>query len=156
METTSPAAVATLVLAAGLAAVAAIDLRTRRIPDWLNAALALAGLAATWALDFSIRGAALGMLAGYAALAGLAFAYRRLRGVDGIGLGDAKLLAAAGAWLGWRLLPYVVLIAAATGLAFVAVQRLRGRTLKAQDALAFGPFLALGVLIAWIVRIWAL
>ncbi len=96
--------------------------------------------------------AAIGAVAGYASLALIAALYRRARGVDGLGLGDAKLLAAAGVWIGWRLLPFAVLFAAAAGLTYVAVLRLAGKQIARTDALAFGPFLCAGVFIAWLAR----
>ena len=72
--------------------------------------------------------------------------YRRLRGREGMGLGDAKLLGAAGAWVGWQGLAGVLLIAAVTGLATAVVLR---RT-SLSDALPFGPFLALGIWLTWL------
>ena len=81
-----------------------------------------------------------GAAAGYGLLAGLGYVYRRLRGRDGLGLGDAKLLAAAGAWLGLASLPWVVLAAALLGLLLALAQR---RPLQAETAVPFGPALAL-------------
>ncbi len=66
--------------------------------------------------------------------------YRQLRGRDGLGLGDAKLLAAAGAWLGVESLPWLLLIAALLGLAMALV---RAGPLRAETAVPFGPPLAL-------------
>ncbi len=81
---------------------------------------------------------AIGAIAGYAVLAGVGWLYRRLRGREGLGLGDAKLLAVAGAWLGWAALPTVVVLACAGGLALAAVRLLsRGRTGLAEP-IAFG------------------
>ena len=86
------------------------------------------GLAVAWAVDPGLLGDhALGALAGFASLAVIASVYRRVRGREGLGLGDAKLLAAAGAWLGWQALPSVVLIAAASGLALALATRARRR-----------------------------
>jgi leader peptidase (prepilin peptidase)/N-methyltransferase len=146
---------ASLVLAGLLLAASLIDLRTLRIPDPLNAAIVVSGLAATWALDRPLLAAIIGVGAGYAALYVMNYAYRAVRGRDGLGLGDAKLLAGAGAWLGWSGLPFVVLIASALGLAYVSFRRLRGAPLAAQDALAFGPFLAIATFAVWAVQIWS-
>jgi leader peptidase (prepilin peptidase)/N-methyltransferase len=91
-----------------------------------------------------------GAAAGWGALAALAFAYRRLRGVDGIGQGDAKLLGAAGAWLGWRPLPSVILIACAVAFVWVGIQAVvRGRGALG-DRLAFGAPLCLAIWIVWL------
>lgn len=144
------AATAVLVVLLGLAA--ATDLRTMRIPNVLNAIIVASGLAATWLLQRDMLAALIGAAAGYVALFALNWLYRAARGRDGIGLGDAKLLAGAGAWLGWFGLPFVVLIGSALGIAFVAVLRLGGRTIDKQDALAFGPFLCAGILIVWLVQ----
>lgn len=146
---------ATTLLGALLALVTIIDLRTMRIPDALNAALVVSGLAVNWILHRTIVDALIGAVAGYAAIYVLNMAYRALRGGDGMGMGDAKLLAGAGAWLGWMGLPFVALLGSAAGIIFVAIQRIRGRTLHAQDALAFGPFLCVGIFVVWLVQTYA-
>ncbi len=146
---------ATTLLAALLALVTIIDLRTMRIPDVLNAALVVSGLAVNWILHRTIVDALVGAVAGYAAIYALNAVYRALRGGDGMGMGDAKLLAGAGAWLGWVGLPFVALLGSAVGIIFVAIQRLRGRTLHARDALAFGPFLCVGIFVVWLAQAYA-
>jgi prepilin signal peptidase PulO-like enzyme (type II secretory pathway) len=144
--------IATLVLTSLLALAAAIDIRSMRIPDALNAALIGIGVGATLWLGKPITPALIGVVVGYGALFAANLAYRAARGRDGLGMGDAKLLAGAGAWLGWSGLPFVVLIASALGLAYVAALRIGGRTLARGDALAFGPFLCAGVGIVWLVQ----
>lgn len=126
-----------------LLALALIDLRTWLLPDALTLPLLLAGLAAA-ALGLppgtSLASAVGGAAAGYAVLAGLGYVYQWLRGRDGLGLGDAKLLGAVGAWLGLDSLPWVVLTAALLGLVLALAQR---RPLRAETAVPFGPALAL-------------
>jgi len=91
---------------------------------------------------------AIGAALGYGALLAIALAYRALRGRDGLGLGDAKLLGALGAWFGWQALPFILLIAASTGLAvMLATGRAKDRTARAP----LGTFLALAALPAWII-----
>lgn len=145
---------ATLVLATLLAIATAIDIRTQRIPDIINASIVASGLAATLALERALADALMGAAIGYLALAAVKWGFRRVRGYEGIGLGDAKLLAGAGAWLGWAPLPFVVLIGAALGLAFVAVDRLRGGDASPTRRIAFGPFLAAATLAAWLATAW--
>jgi leader peptidase (prepilin peptidase)/N-methyltransferase len=142
---------ATFLLIALLLAISIVDLRTMRIPNALNATLAVAGLAITYCIGNDLIAALLGIALGYGALATANFAYRYARGRDGIGMGDAKLLGAAGAWIGWSGLPFVVLIASATGLIFVALLRIMGRRFSASHALAFGPWLCAGIFIVWLV-----
>ncbi|MDX2235191.1 MAG: A24 family peptidase [Hyphomonadaceae bacterium] len=136
---------ATALLALLLGAVAVVDARTQRIPDALNIALVVSGLAATALLERDLVAALVGVAAGYGAIALVNGAYRRLRGRDGIGMGDAKLLAGAGAWLGWTGLPFVVLIGATLGIAAALALRVR-----AHGTIAFGPFLAAGFFAVWI------
>jgi leader peptidase (prepilin peptidase)/N-methyltransferase len=141
------------VLIALLIAASVIDLRTLRIPDLLNAAIVAAGLGATWLLQRSLADALVGAASGYIALFAINWAYRAMRGRDGVGLGDAKLLAGAGAWLGWSGLPFVVLIGSALALMYISLRRVLGRALQATDALAFGPFLSAGIIVVWFVQI---
>jgi leader peptidase (prepilin peptidase)/N-methyltransferase len=139
-------------LGASLLTLAAIDARLRRLPDPITLPLALAGLLVALASAAPAWSHLLGAAAGYGLITGLAFAYRQLRGRDGIGLGDAKLLAAAGAWLGWRSLPMVILGACLVSLGALLTMALRGRRLTGQDALPFGPPLALSFWIVWLWR----
>lgn len=132
---------ATVVLGLLLAAITRADLRTFRIPDRLNAALAVIGLALAFAgtrpWDHVI-----GALAGYALFWAIGEVHFRRTGREGLGLGDAKLFGASGAWLGWQALPFVLLIAALGGLLAALLRR--------QAQLAFGPWLALGLWVMWL------
>lgn len=143
---------ATAMLVVLLAAVTTIDIRTMRIPDWLNAAIAVAGLGVTWLLERDLATALIGVVVGFALLFGANALYRSARGRDGVGMGDAKLLAGAGAWTGWMGLPFIVLIAAALGMAYVAALRLTGKSVTAAQALSFGPFLCVGIFAVWTVQ----
>jgi leader peptidase (prepilin peptidase)/N-methyltransferase len=93
---------------------------------------------------------AIGAGAGFAIFALVRWLYRRLRGREGLGLGDAKLLAAAGAWVTWNGLPSVVLIAAVFGLVSALVMAQRGEQLSLNQRLAFGPALCLGTWLVWL------
>ena len=122
-------------------ALALIDLRTWRLPDALTLPLVGLGVAASTQglLPTNLLGALIGAATGFAVLAGIGWGYRQFRGRDGLGLGDAKLLAAAGAWLGVESLPWLVLIAAVLGLALALV---RTQPVRAETAVPFGPPLA--------------
>ncbi|HEY7598699.1 MAG TPA: A24 family peptidase, partial [Candidatus Limnocylindrales bacterium] len=134
-----------------LLTLAAIDWREFVLPDMLTLPLIPSGLALAWAIDPGLLwGHALGALAGFASLALIAGVYRRVRGREGLGLGDAKLLAAAGAWLGWQGLPSVLLIAAVSALALALATALGGGKLAWTSRIAFGPHLALGFWLVWL------
>ncbi len=128
-----------------------IDLRTWLLPDALTLPLIIAGLAASVALDpDQLTQRALGAALGYLSLAAIAALYRALRGREGLGGGDAKLLAASGAWLGVATLPEVILLAAIAALAAAAGLRLSGVRLGRHSPLPFGPFLALATWALWL------
>ncbi len=128
-----------------LIAIAEIDRQTAYVPDALTVPFLAIGLVVNLDGRFApLRDAVIGILAGYAVFASLGFLYRRVRGRDGLGEGDALLLAGIGAWTGWQALPAVVLIGAAATLSFVAGLRLSGRKIAMTDALPFGPGLCLG------------
>ncbi len=136
-------------LAATLLVLAAVDAASLRLPDALTLPLAAAGLALGPLAPVSLPDRLIGVAGGFGSLALLEYGYRRLRGRSGLGLGDAKLLAAAGAWLGWRALPGVVLLASAAGLAWAAPRVLArgGRALR--EPIALGPPLCLAVWVEW-------
>ena len=132
-----------------LLALAAADIRYQLLPDFLSLPLIGFGLAATWALDpGELVSHCIGAAAGFGGVVALRFIYEKLRGREGMGLGDAKLLAAAGAWTGWTGLPSILSLAAISALAFALW--IKGRHLALGDRVPFGPFLAAGLWIVWL------
>jgi leader peptidase (prepilin peptidase)/N-methyltransferase len=134
-----------------LLALAWIDIRRWLLPDPLTLPLVIAGLVVTAILDPArLTENALGAVTGYLSLRVVASLYRVLRGREGLGRGDAKLLAASGAWVGAGALPQVVLGAAVMGLFAASCLQLAGIRLHARSALPFGPFLALATWLVWL------
>lgn len=137
-----------------LLALAALDLAALWLPDRLTASLALAGIAAGAAdLDPPLDDRLIGSAGGFAALWLIAAMYRGVRGRHGLGGGDPKLLGAIGLWLGWRMLPPVLLLASLVGLALVLFRHLAGRGVARADALPFGAFLAIAAYPAWLAMV---
>lgn len=144
------AAVLTALLGWQLLLIAVIDGEHFSLPDALTLPLlATGGLAAALLDSTALLDAIAGAAAGFAGLWLLAFAYRRLRGREGLGDGDPILLAAGGAWVGWIGLPSVLLWASAAGLSFVAARLLVGTPMSASDRMPFGPCLAAGIWLTW-------
>ncbi len=141
----------TLAMAALLVALGWIDARTYRLPNALNLALALSGIAMV-VIHMPAEGIdhALGGFVGYGALVAVEIAYRRLRGVDGLGRGDAKLFGALGIWTGWQGLPLILLGASATGIVFAAALGVRAGRFDGRLEIAFGPFLCLAGFVVWL------
>ncbi len=144
---------ATLILFFTLAALSLIDARTQRLPDIFTLPLILAGIAVN-GLIFSAPWAAItGAAIGYGALVALELAYKRVRGRDGLGRGDAKLLAAGGAWCGLWLLPMILLAGSVSALLYVGgLALIRRRAPDPHQPLPFGPWLALGIALCWVWR----
>lgn len=128
-----------------LAWAAVVDIDRFILPDFLTLGLMAGGIvvAATQGQGVLIDHA-IGLAAGYLFLVLVEVGYRALRKRDGLGRGDAKLLGAAGAWLGWSPLALVLLFASLAGLAAALVSGLRARKLDGAQVIAFGPFIALG------------
>ncbi len=134
-----------------LLALAWIDWERFRLPDALTLPLVVAGLVATWLLDRpAIVDHATAAIVGYVGLRLLNAGYRRLRGREGLGAGDAKLFAACGAWAGLAALPTVLLLAALAGLGLAALLWLAGRRLSRTTRLPFGTCLALALWLVWL------
>lgn len=126
-----------------LVLVVALDVTELWIPDPLVGMLAAGGLLAALAFPPSLSDRVIGGAAGFGALWLIAVGYRRIRGREGLGGADPKLLGAIGLWLGWRLLPPVLLIAAMVGLGIVAWRMATGRAVAADDAVPFGAYMAI-------------
>lgn len=134
-----------IVLIAALFQLARIDWTTQRLPNLITFPLLAAGL--VWAFgtaeDFYLH--LLGAALGYGVFWAVELAYRLIRKRDGLGRGDAKLLAVGGAWCGVWALPLIVLIASLTALAYVLP-----KGTDRQTRIAFGPFLAVGIAVVWL------
>ncbi|AUT60551.1 A24 family peptidase [Paraburkholderia terrae] len=137
-------ALAAFALCATLLAMSAIDIDTHLLPDSMTLPLLWAGLIVNFNAVFaSLHDAVIGAIAGYLALWCVHWVFKIVRGVEGMGYGDFKLLAALGAWLGWAALPQIILIAAVTGAVVGLVATWIGR-MRFEEPLPFGPFLAAG------------
>jgi leader peptidase (prepilin peptidase)/N-methyltransferase len=141
-------AAAALIFVWGMIALAFIDLDTFYLPDDVTLPLLWAGLLVNVAGIFvDLPSAVLGAASGYLALWLVFWAYKFATGKEGMGFGDFKLLAAIGAWLGWKMLPVVILLSsfmgALIGIALIVFAR-HGRN----TPIPFGPYLALGGLVA--------
>jgi leader peptidase (prepilin peptidase)/N-methyltransferase len=137
-------ALAAFGLCATLLTMSAIDIDTHLLPDSLTLPLLWAGLIVNFNDTFaSLHDAVIGAIAGYLVLWVVHWVFKLVRGVEGMGYGDFKLLAALGAWLGWAALPQIVLIAAVAGAVVGLAATWRGR-MRFEEPLPFGPFLAAG------------
>jgi len=144
----APAACGLLVTWA-LIALTGIDVDHQLLPDGITLPLMWAGLLAAIIvgpiagspIPVSARDAIIGAASGYVSLWLVFHTFRLITGKEGMGYGDFKLFAALGAWLGWKLLPLVILLSAATGAVLgILLIVLRGRDRSAP--MPFGPYLA--------------
>jgi leader peptidase (prepilin peptidase) / N-methyltransferase len=144
----APAACALMVTWA-LIALTGIDIDHQLLPDSITLPLMWAGLLAAvivgpiagGPIPVSAHDAIVGAASGYVSLWLVFHTFRLITGKEGMGYGDFKLFAALGAWLGWKLLPLVILLSAAAGAALgILMIVLRGRDRSAP--MPFGPYLA--------------
>lgn len=132
-----------------LIALTGIDIDHQLLPDSITLPLVWAGLLAAvvigpipgTALPVSPRDAVIGAAAGYLSLWLVFHAFKLITGKEGMGYGDFKLFAALGAWLGWKLLPLVIVLAAATG-ALLGILMIVARGRDRAAPMPFGPYLA--------------
>lgn len=138
---------ASALLLIALAALTTTDLVDQRLPDALTLPLALAGLAFNAEGSLVINAAA--AISCYGLLLALAWSFERIRGYPGFGLGDAKLMSAAAAWLGPEGAASVLLLASVLALLFVGLCSLRSVWDRGRR-LPFGPFIAAGLWLVWL------
>jgi len=132
------------ILAGLLLALSTIDLKTFRLPNILTFTLICAGLIEAWFFSGGFRDRLIGAGIGYTVFVAIELSFRHIRGKDGLGRGDAKLLAGGGAWCGWIGLPFIVLIGSGMGLVGALFPSIRK-----MERIPFGPFLALGIFTVW-------
>ena len=141
-------AVGALLLVWALVALAAIDFDTQLLPDSITLPLLWSGLVFNLAGTYvPLETAVVGAMAGYLSLWSVYWVFKLATGKEGMGYGDFKLLAALGAWLGWQMLPAIILLSsvvgAAVGLTLIVAVR-HGRNVP----IPFGPYLAAAGVIA--------
>ncbi|MGD2140015.1 MAG: A24 family peptidase [Burkholderiales bacterium] len=142
------AGVTAIVFAWSLIALTLIDIDTQLLPDSITLPLLWLGLLSNISATFTpLPSAVTGAAAGYLSLWSVYWIFRIVTGKEGMGFGDFKLLAAIGAWLGWKLLPLVILLSsfvgAVIGISLIVFRR-HGRNVP----IPFGPYLAIAGLIA--------
>lgn len=146
----TPSALAASLLLWSLIALTFIDFDTQLLPDNITLPLLWTGLLANVAgllPGVTLRDAVIGAIAGYLALWTIYWLFKLIRGKEGMGYGDFKLLAALGAWLGWQMLPLIVLLSSVVGAVIgLGLVAFKGR--DHQIPLAFGPYLAIAGAIA--------
>lgn len=142
------AAAAAIIFAWALIALTVIDIDTQLLPDSITMPLLWIGLLVNIGGTFAPLGSAvIGAVAGYLSLWSVYWIFKITTGKEGMGFGDFKLLAAIGAWLGWKLLPLVILMSSFVGAVIgilLIVLRQHGRNVP----IPFGPYLAIAGLIA--------
>ena len=140
-----------LILSYTLVVLTGIDLQEKLLPDQITLPLLWIGLFANLSGTFvPLTDAVVGAIAGYLSLWIVFWIFKLLTGKEGMGYGDFKLLAALGAWLGWQMLPMVILLSTAVGAA-VSIAGIIFAGRSRDTTIAFGPFMAVA---GWIAFVW--
>ena len=147
----SPALLGVILLTWALIALTMIDVDHQLLPDDITLPLMWLGLLFNLGSTYvSLQDAVIGAMAGYLILWSIYWLFKLLTGKEGMGYGDFKLLAALGAWLGWQMLPIIILLSslvgAVCGIALMVIKR-RGKEIP----IPFGPYLAMA---GWIALLW--
>ena len=135
-----------------------IDIKSFTLPNILTLPLIPIGILQSWVLTQDWRYSLIGALIGYGVFVALELSFKKIRGKDGLGRGDAKLLAVGGAWCGWSALPIIILVASSSGLILAIFNILKAKTHSEQlpkntsteNWIPFGPFLAFAIFTVWL------
>jgi leader peptidase (prepilin peptidase)/N-methyltransferase len=142
---------ASVVLGWGLLALVVTDLESYTLPDFLTLPLLIVGLGEAWGWgDTALADRGLGAFCGIGFILLVRFVYWRVRRVEGIGLGDAKLLGVAGAWIGWEGLPTVLFLAAVSALLVVPLRTRRFGKVSLTERVPFGAYLCFATWVVWL------
>lgn len=140
-----------LILSFSLIAIAIIDLQEQLIPDCLSLPLLWLGLIfALFHVYVNLATAIIGAISGYLSLWLINQIFKLITNREGMGYGDFKLLAMLGAWLGWQVLPLIVLLAACLG-SIVGLTLVRFKSYDRKQPIPFGPYMAIA---GWIALLW--
>ncbi|MCF6291799.1 MAG: A24 family peptidase [Robiginitomaculum sp.] len=134
---------------------ALVDFRTRLLPDGMNLILVITGLLVSFwqSGGQGLLSAALAAIIGFGVFFLISKIYLRLRGREGLGLGDAKLLAAGGAWLGVMAISWIILLACIIALFSMLITSIYSRKkLEAETMISFGPALAMAIYLLWVLK----
>jgi leader peptidase (prepilin peptidase)/N-methyltransferase len=134
-----------------LIALTMIDVHKQLLPDSLTLPLLWLGLGfALFDTYTSLQDSVIGAMAGYLVLWTVFHTFKLITGKEGMGFGDFKLLAALGAWLGWAMLPQIILVSSVVGAIIGSIMLVTGKT-RRQQPIPFGPYLAVA---GWIALLW--
>ena len=140
-----------LLLASLLITVSFIDLKDFVLPNEITLTLIISGLLINmWISIIPITDSIIGCVVGYSLFFLIEKGFYLWKGVEGLGRGDAKLLAGIGSWLGWVNLPFIILVAAITGIIIYGVFAFRDRKVSKNflgTKIPFGPFISFATLI---------
>ena len=147
----SPEVLFAMALGWALLALAVIDLEHQLLPDDITLPFLWLGIALNFFNVFTdLHASVLGAILGYGALWSVYIVYKLVTGKAGMGHGDFKLLALLGAWLGWQLLPLIIISASLLG-AIIGIGMIIFRAHDKDIPIPFGPYLAIG---GWIAMLW--
>ncbi|MCL1125773.1 prepilin peptidase [Shewanella surugensis] len=139
------------ILTLSLIVLTAIDIDEMLLPDQMTLPLLWLGIIVNLNMGFvSLHDAILGAIAGYLSLWFVYWGFKLLTNKEGMGYGDFKLLAVLGAWMGWQMLPIIILLSSVVGAA-VGILMIITKQKKYSQAIPFGPYLAAA---GWIAMIW--
>jgi len=134
-----------------LIALTMIDIHTQLLPDNLTLPLLWLGMIfALFDTFTSLQTSVIGAIAGYMTLWAVFQIFRLVTGKEGMGFGDFKLLAAMGAWMGWTMLPQIILVSSVVGAVAGSIMLVTGKTRRRQP-IPFGPYLAAA---GWVALLW--
>jgi len=134
-----------------LIALTMIDVQKQLLPDNLTLPLLWLGMIfALFQTYTSLQASVIGAIAGYLVLWTVFHLFKLVTGKEGMGFGDFKLLAAMGAWMGWAMLPQIILVSSVVGAIAGSIMLVTGKT-RSQQPIPFGPYLAAA---GWIALLW--
>lgn len=139
-----------IVLFSALLALSIIDIKSYLLPNFLTLPLIPVGIFQGWVLSHNWIAGTIGAIAGYSVFVMIEYGFKKARGKDGLGRGDAKLLAAGGAWCGWSALPTIVLVGSCTGIIMALYMKYISKNTNTEGWIPFGPFLAFAIFTVWL------